>query len=118
MYNQFMFFHHPDRRRARQKSQASPAVTSAMMHILDRTIYVVGIIGPLFTIPQLVKIYYFQNASGVSAISWGAYTLLDLPWILYGVVHKERPITLTYILWFFFNGAVFVGALLYSNAPF
>ncbi len=87
------------------------------MYILDRVIYVVGIVGPLFTIPQLIKIYYFQSASGVSVISWGAYALFDIPWILYGILHKERPITLTYILWFFFNALVFVGAILYSNNP-
>ena len=83
--------------------------------MLDVIIYAVGIIGPLLTLPQLVEIYIVHNAAGVSALTWGGYTLLDIPWILYGLAHRERPITITYTLWLAFNGAVFVGALLYGR---
>jgi uncharacterized protein with PQ loop repeat len=105
------------RKRSQKKVEPYPARTPAL-RFLDRAIYIAGAVGPLFTLPQLIKIYYFQDASGVSAVSWGAYALLDIPWILYGIVHRERPITLTYVLWFLFNLAVFIGALIYSNNPF
>ena len=88
------------------------------LRMLDRVIYAVGVIGPLFTIPQLVKIYYLQDASGVSALSWGAYALSDIPWILYGMAHREGPITFTYSLWLVFNTLVFVGTIIYSAQPF
>ena len=86
------------------------------LRLLDRTIYVAGVVGPLMTIPQLIKIYAFHDAAGVSLLTWGAYALLDLPWILYGVAHKLRPITLTYVLWFTFNSLVCLGVLLYGSS--
>ena len=36
---------------------------------IDKAIYVIGIFGPIMTIPQLYKIYIDQNATGVSTIS-------------------------------------------------
>ena len=85
------------------------------LRFLDHLVLVVGIIGPVATIPQILKIYLTQNAAGVSALSWGTWALLDIPWILYGLAHRERPIAITYILWCTANTLVFVGVLLYGD---
>lgn len=82
--------------------------------ILDRMIYFVGMIGPVMTLPQLKTIWIDHNASGVSAISWGTYTLTSIFWITYGFVHQEKPIIMTYIMWFIINGLVALGVILYS----
>ncbi len=66
------------------------------------------------TVPQIVLIYGTHDAAGVSVLSWAAYALLDVPWIVYGIVHKERLIACTYILWFLANTAVALGALVYG----
>lgn len=84
------------------------------LRLLDGVVYVVGILGPLATIPQIVQIYYFHNASGVSALSWSIYALFDIPFIIYATVHKERPLMICYWLWLFFNSAVAIGAILYA----
>ena len=76
--------------------------------------YAVGILGPIMTIPQILLIYISRDASGVAAISWFMWTLFAIPWILYGLVHRERPIVITYLLWFFTNMIVFIGAVLYG----
>jgi len=80
-------------------------------------VYTVGILGPLFTLPQIAKIYLYQDAAGVSLISWAAFTVFDIPWIVYGYVHRERPIVITYILWLIVNAIVCVGVLLYGKGP-
>ncbi len=80
---------------------------------LDRIIYLAGVIGPLMTIPQVWKVWHYQDASGVAASSWGAYAATSVVWILYGIAHKERPIIFVYSLWLVLNSAVFVGALIY-----
>ena len=82
--------------------------------LLDKTVYVVGVIGPVMTIPQIVLIYVGRDASGIAPISWLAWALLDIPWIIYGLVHREFPIVITYTLWFVCNMLVFIGALLYG----
>ena len=82
---------------------------------LDYIVYTAGFLGPAMTIPQVVLIYATHDAGNVSALSWGAYALFDIPWVLYGIVHKEPLITFTYILWFIANMLVTVGALVYGT---
>ena len=84
------------------------------IRVLDRVVFTGGVIGPVMTIPQLMLIYGEKDASGVSAISWFAWAGLNIPWILYGFVHKETPIVITYTLWFCTNLIVAVGAVLYG----
>lgn len=80
---------------------------------LDRIVLFVAILSPLFTFPQLALIYYSKNAAGVSALSWGAYSLFNIPWLIYGFIHKDKPIIVSTGLWFIINIAVAVGALIY-----
>ena len=85
-----------------------------LKRFLDRIIYVVGFLGPAFTIPQVYDIYAFRDATSVSVLSWSAFALLDVVWIVYGIVHKERVITFTYTLWLIANMAVAIGAMVYG----
>lgn len=80
---------------------------------LDELVLLLGVIGPLMTIPQIYEIFVNKNASGVSEITWFLFTIIDIPWIIYGLVHKERPIYITYSLWFVMNLAVGIGAVMY-----
>jgi uncharacterized protein with PQ loop repeat len=91
---------------------------SSWKRFLDRVVFVVGVIGPMTTIPQITKIYLLQNATGVSAFTWLAGAIFDIPWILYGAAHRERPIMITYTLWFLANTTVFVGAIMYGADGF
>lgn len=83
------------------------------LRFLDRLIFVVGFLGPAFTIPQIWEIFVVGNAAGVSSLTWGAYAVMDIPWILYGIMHRETAITFTYSLWLFTNVLVAIGALAY-----
>ncbi len=82
--------------------------------VLDTVVYLAGMLGPAFTVPQLYLIYGTGQVTGVSPITWGAYALLNIPWILYGIVHKEPVIQMTYTLWFIVNSAVVIGVFLYQ----
>ena len=70
------------------------------------------------TIPQIIKIYAFQDAADISLVTWGMYVLLDIPWIVYGLAHRERLIVITYSLWVCMNSLVFFGALFYGASSF
>ena len=85
-----------------------------MVRMLDGLVLAVGIIAPLMTIPQILKIYVLHSASGVSVLTWGAYAFFDIPWIIYGLVHHSRPITTTYILWCIMNLMVACGSVAYG----
>lgn len=105
------------RKRVRNGLEPFPART-AWKRYLDRLVFAVGVVGPLASIPQVLKIYLTHNAGGISVISWGTLALFDIPWIAYGLVHRERPIALTYSLWFIINILVTIGATMYGAGLF
>lgn len=107
-------FHHFHKRvRIHQKHEPYPH-PNKWKNLMDRLIYFVAAFGIIMTIPQVARVWFEQNAAGVSAVSWFAYTLTSMFWLTYGIMHKEKPIIFTYFLWVIMNLLVAVGALLYS----
>ena len=80
---------------------------------LDKIVYAAGIIAIIMMIPQLRLIYVEKNAAGLEPITWITLALLNIPWIIYGVAHKEKPIVLIYSLWIIVNALIFIGAVMY-----
>jgi len=81
---------------------------------MDRAIYVVGIFGPVMTIPQLTKIWVEKNAIGVSVTTWFAYLLVAIFWLIYGMMHREKPIMFASILWIIVDILVVIGIIIYG----
>ena len=100
------------RKRAHDKLKAYPH-SKKWIRFLDKFLLVVAVLSPLVTLPQILKIYVEQNSSGVSALIWGLFAFFNIPWIVYGVVHKDKPISIGYSLWFVTNVVIAVGALIY-----
>ena len=61
---------------------------------------------PLTHIPQLIKIYSEKTAA-LSLVTWGLYFALCIPWLVYGIIHRERLITYTYV----FNSLMYCGII-------
>lgn len=101
------------RKRAIKELEPFPA-RSFWLRVLDRVVLTAGVIGPLTTIPQIYKIYTTHDASGVSLLTWLLPAILDIPWIVYGFAHGERPIVITYTLWLVANLVVALGVVLYG----
>ena len=85
-----------------------------LKRILDKSIYAVALFGPLMTFPQIYKIWIEKSAAGVSVISWAAYLLGAFFWLFYGIVHKEKPIIFTNIVWIILQLIIIIGALIYG----
>ena len=105
------FYHIHLRKRKAPSLEPFPA-RNFWFRLLDRLVLVVGVIGPLVTVPQILKIYVTHDASGISLVSWGMWALLDIPWILYGIAHREPPIVITYTLYCILNSIVVVEAVM------
>lgn len=73
-----------------------------------------GVIGPVMTLPQVYAVWVLKQAEGVSVLTWASYVGTNLFWIAYGLVHREKPIILTYCLWIIMNGSVALGAIVYG----
>jgi len=104
-------FHHlHKRKRIHQKHEKYPN-PNKFKRVLDILAYVAAIIGPLIAIPQLWKIWNFQDASGVSILTWIGYMFGGTFWFIYGAAHKEKPIMIMNLLWFLFSLTIVIGIL-------
>ncbi|MBW3019189.1 hypothetical protein KY329_03330 [Candidatus Woesearchaeota archaeon] len=81
---------------------------------LDKFLLVVAIVGPLTTLPQIWDIFSRKIAEGVSITTWAFFALISVPWLVYGLVHKDKPIIISATLWIILDAAVTIGALMYA----
>jgi uncharacterized protein with PQ loop repeat len=100
------------RKRTQRALEPYPA-SKLYLRILDASVYVAGVVGPIVAIPQVMLIYGGKDATGVSPIAWFGWAAMNIPWLLYGIAHKEKPIVLTQSLWFCCNLLVAIGAVIY-----
>lgn len=82
--------------------------------LLDKLLMIVAIVSPLMSLPQAYNLYSSQSAGSLSLLSWSSWALFNIPWIIYGFVHKQKPIITMYILWFLMNMSIVIGIILYS----
>ena len=101
------------RKRIYQKHEPYPH-PNRVKRVVDGFAMLMGVVGPAFTVPQLVKIWSEQNAAGVSAASWIGYTFIAVFWLAYGIIHREPPLILTYSIVLILNILVVAGTLLYG----
>jgi uncharacterized protein with PQ loop repeat len=102
------------RHKSERKSKVKPLGQSKYITFLDKLTFVVGVIGPFTVLPQIYGIFSTRSANGVSLATWLLIFIVTLPWILYGVAHKDKSIIVSFTLWEVANLAVVIGVLLYS----
>lgn len=81
---------------------------------LDKITLVIGIIGPFVVVPQIYSIFSSHSAAGVSLFTWILMVVVNFPWVLYGLAHKDKSILISFSLWEVMNLLVVIGVLLYS----
>jgi len=59
-------------------------------------------------------IWVNKQIDGVSLISWGLFTLLAIPLLLYALVHKDVKLIIMYSLNILLNVAVVAGVIMYG----
>lgn len=75
---------------------------------IDRLIYFAVIIGPVLTLPQVYSIW-IQGEKGVSIITWSAYLVSSVIWLIYGIKHKDMPIITVETMWIILEILIIVG---------
>ena len=73
----------------------------------------VAIIEPFTTLPQIKSVWIDQNIAGVSLLSWAAYSLAVILWIIYGIKIRDLPLTVASILWGVGDWLVVIGVLMH-----
>jgi uncharacterized protein with PQ loop repeat len=64
--------------------------------------------------PQVYQIFHDKNASGVSLASWTGFEVLNIMWLIYGIVHKEKLIIFYAASYGIVQFWVIVGGLMYG----
>ncbi len=81
---------------------------------VDRIIYAVACIEPLFSVPQSVEIFHAHSAKNVSIVTWLGYEAMTAIWVWYAYVHRDKLLLTYQGLFFIIDGSIIVGALMYG----
>ena len=73
----------------------------------------IGIMGPLFTLSQVVHIFVTKNVGGISVYTWMGYMAVSTCWVIYGYFYKDRPLIIVNSLSFAVNSLIILGFFLY-----
>ena len=101
--------HKHERSVAHQKHEKTPYIV-----FLDKLTFVAGVIGPFTVLPQIYSIFSMHSATGVSLATWALIFIVTLPWVFYGLAHKDKSIIVSFSLWEVVNLLVVIGVLLYG----
>lgn len=83
--------------------------------LIDRIIYFIAVLEPLFVLPQAIQIFKDRDASSISILSWTGMTILTSIWVWWAAVHNERVVFIYQALFMIFYTFVIAGALLYGG---
>lgn len=101
--------------RRKRIAEGSPTVKSALNKAkIDLLIYIAAFVGPLALLPQVLNVYVTRDASGLFLPTWFMFGALNFLWILYGRVHREKPIVITNSALMVLNFSVAIGILLFG----
>ncbi|MBC7459511.1 hypothetical protein H7200_02230 [Candidatus Saccharibacteria bacterium] len=94
--------------------QAHPRHKKASHRLIDNLALLVGTLQPLMTLPQIFLILQSGDASGQSIVTWIAYDIASVVLLIYGVVHKLKPIVVTQILWLIVQSVVVISIIAFD----
>lgn len=78
---------------------------------IDRLALLVGIVGPLNAIPQLILVWS-GNTTGVSLYTWIGFLITALILLAYAVLYRLKPLIISNLLWVVAEGSIIAGLLI------
>jgi len=84
-------------------------------YLIDKILYPLAIISPLFVVPQFYEVWFMKKTDGVSAISWLLMGIMSLLWLLHAVKHQDRMLLLNTAMMVVFNLSIFLGIIIFSK---
>ena len=82
--------------------------------IVDKLIYIVAVIGPASMLPQIIKIWVHKSGGDISIFTFVMFVVINIIWLTYGILHKEKPLIIAYSMWMIANISVALGAIIYQ----
>ncbi len=105
--------HHFHKRKRISRGEPYPH-PNKWKRLMDKLIYIVIFVGPIMTIPQVITIWFERNASGVSVLSWMSYLFVSICWLIYSLLHREKPIIISAVIWIILEIMIVLGIVIYG----
>jgi uncharacterized protein with PQ loop repeat len=58
---------------------------------VDVMAYIVGVVGNIAVIPQIIKAWE-SDAPGLAVTTWLLFSLIGIIWLVYAILHKQKPL--------------------------
>jgi len=94
--------------------KVTPKKGKRSFRTIDSLTLLVGILQPLMTLPQIILIFESGDASQQSILTWVAYDIASVVVLIYGIMHKLKPIVVTQILWLIVQSVIIVAIFAFS----
>jgi|AntRauTorcE11897_2_1112592.scaffolds.fasta_scaffold21382_2 uncharacterized protein with PQ loop repeat len=112
MHEQPTHHHLHQRKRTHLQKQKYPH-PHKKVRFLDNICIVFSVLMPATTIPQILIIYKHHQVDGLSLTMWLLYCVGVIPFLIYAIVHKEKPLIILNILWLIAQIVIITGILIY-----
>lgn len=76
----------------------------------DKVILVAAALYPLSTIPQVIVVFS-GNVGSISLLTWVGYMVFASMFLVYGLIHKVKPMIIGNSLWLTVDALVVIGVL-------
>lgn len=87
---------------------------SAQRRFIDKAIFIVAVVQPLATLPQVITIFQTHNATSVALLTWGIYLVFDFFWLWFGIAERQIAIILSATIFLILEAAILVGGSIYG----
>lgn len=87
-------------------------VASKDTKFIDTAAYVVGFVGNIAVVPQIIKAWS-GPAPGLAILTWFLFICFGVVWLIYAIVHKQKPLIFAQMLALSCNIAVVIGWLVH-----
>lgn len=89
-----------------------PAICKPERTALEQTLRLLAVATMVMTVPQVIAVWTQPTAGGFALVSWIAYLVSSIAWLVYGVQKKDALICLTNAGWVGLDAAIVAGLLL------
>jgi uncharacterized protein with PQ loop repeat len=106
------FLHLHTRKRISVEADPYPHPSFIKRHF-DRIMYAVALVAPAILLPQVYRIFAYQDVGGLSLFTAAALACFNLLWIMYGMLHQAIPIVVANTAFFMLNVASVYAILIF-----
>lgn len=79
----------------------------------DRSMIAISLLEPVFSLPQVIRLFTVKNAVSLSLVTWIFYLATTVIWLIWGFKRKLKPIYVPQIFWICVELVMIYGIIIY-----